>query len=150
MDEAELTELFRRLGAPDPESWARSQIREGIPQLARYVFLRQAWKQVVRGGDNAWMSELRRYEKYYPKLLAAIDRVIDAGASEDDLTIIVRGMQAQTLFGMCHLIDDPGDLEPEVADMNWALFRIDENGRPIEEIDGLHESTGSTDPDGVR
>jgi hypothetical protein len=38
----ELTELFARLGAPRPESWARSQLEEGIPQLARFVFLRQA------------------------------------------------------------------------------------------------------------
>ena len=32
----ELTRIFQKLGAPDPEGWARSQIQEGIPQLARY------------------------------------------------------------------------------------------------------------------
>ncbi len=42
MNEMELTELFARLGARDPEKWARSQIKEGIPQLARFLFLRQA------------------------------------------------------------------------------------------------------------
>jgi hypothetical protein len=31
----ELVESFRRLGVNRPESWASSQIHEGIPQLAR-------------------------------------------------------------------------------------------------------------------
>jgi hypothetical protein len=31
MNEQELAELFRKLGAPMPEGWAGSQIREGIP-----------------------------------------------------------------------------------------------------------------------
>jgi hypothetical protein len=38
----ELTVPSRRLGAPDPEGWARSQLTEGITQLHRYLFLRQA------------------------------------------------------------------------------------------------------------
>ena len=38
----ELTRLFARLGAPDPQGWASSQPNEGILQLARYLFLRQA------------------------------------------------------------------------------------------------------------
>lgn len=39
---ATLTGLFDQLGARDAESWVRSQIDAGIPQLARYFFLRQA------------------------------------------------------------------------------------------------------------
>ena len=42
MNERELTELFRKLGARDPSAWARSQTSEKIPQLARFLFLRQA------------------------------------------------------------------------------------------------------------
>jgi hypothetical protein len=34
MNEQQLTELFRKLGAQNPEGCAHSQIREGIPQLA--------------------------------------------------------------------------------------------------------------------
>lgn len=40
MDQKELTALFRRLGASNPDEWAHSEITEGIPQLARCVFLR--------------------------------------------------------------------------------------------------------------
>src|SRR3954469_21190541 len=41
------TIYFRAFGAEDPESWARSQVEEGIPQYARFVFLWQAWRNVV-------------------------------------------------------------------------------------------------------
>ena len=36
-----LTALFQKFGAPDPESWAASQVEEGIPQLQRFLFLRR-------------------------------------------------------------------------------------------------------------
>src|SRR5687768_4776329 len=36
-DELErLTAVLERLGARDPRAWARSQVSEGIPQLARF------------------------------------------------------------------------------------------------------------------
>src|SRR5258706_541741 len=52
----QLTEHFRALGAFDPESWARSQIEEGIPQYARLVFLRQAWQSIIADGDTSWIE----------------------------------------------------------------------------------------------
>lgn len=39
-----LAEEFRRLGAGDPEAWALSEVEDGIPQLARFVFLRRLWR----------------------------------------------------------------------------------------------------------
>jgi hypothetical protein len=44
MNQKDLAATFRKLGARDPEGWADSQVEEGIPQLARYLFLRQAWR----------------------------------------------------------------------------------------------------------
>mgnify|MGYP001074943207 CR=1 FL=1 len=53
----ELLAIFRKLGADDPESWARSESEEGIPQLARFVFLRQAWRNcVIDDGDLGWIE----------------------------------------------------------------------------------------------
>jgi hypothetical protein len=46
-------------------------------------------------------------------------------------------------------LEDPGDVEPEVADMAWQLFLIDdENGTPITPIGALIESVLETDPTG--
>lgn len=38
-----LTDVFRQHGARDPESWARSQLGEGIPQLAIFCFTKALW-----------------------------------------------------------------------------------------------------------
>src|SRR5579872_1632644 len=59
MNVRELSALFRKLGARNPESWARSQLEENIPQLARFLFLRQAWKLVIDENDHGWISEMR-------------------------------------------------------------------------------------------
>ena len=56
----DLVDLFRRLGAPSPEDWAHSQVTEGIPQLARFIFLKQAWCNVVPEGNTAWIEDAVR------------------------------------------------------------------------------------------
>lgn len=56
-DQNELAELFRELGAQDPDGWATSQMSEGINQLHRFLFLRQAWRRVVSESDDAWIDQ---------------------------------------------------------------------------------------------
>lgn len=150
LNKQELTELFRKLGAQDPEGWARSQAEEGIPQLPRYLFLRQAWREIVEPGDRNWMSEWRPPRPNDPgaELGPAIDRILAAGARPEDLTTVVRIMQWHMLARLCVLLDDPGDVEPEVSDLWWTLFLVDENGTPIAPIDALIESVLETDPTG--
>jgi hypothetical protein len=150
MNEEQLSELFRKLGAEEPESWAHSQIAEGIPQLPRYLFLRQAWRKVVRPTDTSWMSEMRPKDPNAPggELGQAIDRILATGARADDLTTVVRVMQWHLLSRLSVLIEDPGVLEDEVSDIWWQLFRVDENNNPIEPISGLIESVLETDPTG--
>jgi hypothetical protein len=43
-----LAARFRSLGVNDPESWAQSELQEGIPQLGRAVFLRALWDAVLK------------------------------------------------------------------------------------------------------
>jgi hypothetical protein len=149
MNERELTELFRKLGAQDPEGWAHSQITEGIPQLGRFLFLREAWKLVVGPDDSSWISEMRKLPADGPGggIRPALDRLLATGA-ESDLTTVVRTMQWQLLFRLCYLLNDPGDLEPEVGDVAWRLFQLDDDENPTVPIDGLHESVLETEPTG--
>jgi hypothetical protein len=147
-----LTRRFAALGASDPERWARSQVEEGIPQLARFLFLRQAWQQVVPEDDHAWISaEIAAAADEPDAPLAgvghALARLKAGGAADGDLTDLVRGMQASLLSGICYLLDDPGlDDEPEAADVSWALCQFTDEGAVV--IDGLHESVLETDPSG--
>jgi hypothetical protein len=124
---------------------------ENIPQLPRYLFLRQAWRRVIGPDDHSWISKMRPKNPNGPggEFGPAIDRILAAGARPEDLTTVVRIMQWHMLASLCVLLDDPGgDVESEVADIWWGLFLIDENDNPVVPIDALIESVLETDPTG--
>ncbi len=153
MDEKTLAATFEKLGAREPQAWARSQVREGIPQLARFLFLRQAWRAVVDEDEPSWISAaISRADSQPNQPYAGIGHALRAlralGATDEELTDLVRGMQVQLLFQLCYLLEDPGDVEPEVADLQWSLVQVDDEGSVIATIDGLHESVLETDPTG--
>jgi hypothetical protein len=50
--------------------------------------------------------------------------------------LMIRAMQAELLFSLCCLLEDPGDVEQEVAHHRWGLFLVDEDGRPMELLSG--------------
>jgi hypothetical protein len=95
LNELELTALFERLGARDPSSWAQSQIHERIPQLARFLFLRQAWRLVIDEHDTEWIESELRVPADVPggAIQGALQRALESGVSQHDLTTIVRVMQ---------------------------------------------------------
>jgi hypothetical protein len=149
--ERELAELFRQLGAPSPEQWAQSQVTEGIPQLARFLFLKHAWTKVVAEGSTAWIdnairSALARPGLPYAGLGGALARCKAAGVSTDDLTEIARCLQASMLFAIAYLLE--GSPFPGI-DLSWGLFETDEHGNPKgPRVSGLHESVLELDPTG--
>ncbi len=151
--------LFRAAGARDPESWAKSELNENIPQLARFLFLRGAWRSVVPEGDNDWIEAYRKPAKDPNGPLAGISRALNCllahGIDPSDLTEVVRVMQYEVLFSLCYLLDDPHPaiegLEnalPELSSIGWGLFEVDEKGHVGRPISGLHESVLETDPSG--
>jgi hypothetical protein len=149
----QLAKRFEALGAPDPAGWAASQVREGIPQLARYLFLRQAWRSIVADGDSTWIAADRAAAAQDPSapyagVGMALERLKDAGASDRDLSDLVRGKQAELLFSLCYLLEDPAVEEPEGQDVLWALVQITEAGEIVGPMSGLHESVLETDPTG--
>jgi hypothetical protein len=136
-----------------PEGWARSQIEEGIDQLARYVFLRQAWKSVVPPEDAGWIDAQIASAKARPSdpgagAGPALQRLLAAQADRNDIHEVVRVMQWELLFSLCYLLEDPGELEPEIADMSWRLMRTRDDGACVGPISGLHESVLETEPAG--
>jgi hypothetical protein len=149
-----LTALFRKLGAPDPESWARSQAMEGINQLHRYTFLRQAWALILKDGDTAWIDAWiaageRDVDGPFAGVGHALKRLLSSGADRNALTEVVRGLQAELLFGFCYLLDDPAIEEEELAQIGWALVETDGDYAPTNRtIGGLHESVLELDPSG--
>ena len=151
----ELTALFRKLGAPRPESWASSQHHEGIDQLSRFVFLREAWRCVVPPDDTRWIDAMRKRATRSPDAPCAgagpaLERMLAAGVDRKDINELARVMQYETLFALCALLDEggPASSEPELADLGWQLKRVDENGDVVGPIAGIHESVLWLDPSG--
>jgi hypothetical protein len=149
----ELTQLFQRLGAPEPERWASSQIDEGINQLGRFLFLRQAWREILDEDDHSWIQVQIDRSSQNPDapcsgIGPALQNLLAQGAKPQDITDVVRVMQYELLFRLCYLLGDPGDLEGEVQNVSWGLVQFDEAGKAIDRIDGLHESVLGTDPTG--
>ncbi|MGP8052431.1 MAG: hypothetical protein ACLQAH_01275 [Limisphaerales bacterium] len=150
MNKQELTKLFTRLGARNPEQWAKSQLEEGVPQLARFLFLRQAWNLLVGSDDRTWIRTQAATDSSVPggAIAPALKRLLEKDVCEEDLTTVVRVMQWRLLSAFCYLLDDPGNLEDEVKDIAWRLFEVNKNGEPIAVIAGLHESVLDTEPSG--
>jgi hypothetical protein len=153
-DIVKLTELFRKLGARNPEGWARSQIEEGIPQFQRFLFLRQAWKQVCTDDDLTWIDREVLGAKQAPDApFADIGRVLalclEKGISSSDLASFSRALQAQALTSFCYVLEDPNFAENELSEVAWRLYEIDDDDNPVGDgITMLHESVLETDPTG--
>lgn len=153
-DIAELTKLFEKFGAKDGKAWATSQINEGIPQLQRFLFLRQAWRCIVSENNATWIDREIEAQERTPDgpnadVGAVLKRALAAGISHQELTDLARGLQASFLFQLCYLLDDPDFSEQELEGFSWGLFEVDENDNPIHpRIGGLHESVLETDPTG--
>ena len=152
MDLEQLTRLFRDLGADEPELWAKSQAEEGINQLHRYMFLRQAWKLVVSDNDHSWIDTyiayaMARPDEPFASVGTGLGKLVESGADRRLLAEVVRGMQAELLAGLCYLLDDPSIDEPEAAHVGWRLVETDDDYAPTDRpIGGLHESVMETDP----
>src|SRR6187431_2782085 len=111
-DLAELAALFARLGAPSPERWARTQLAEGTPELARFVFLRQAWRRLLADGDTSWIEPTIAAARAAPDapfagVGHALARLRESGARDEDVAEVARGMQAAALFALASLLDGP-------------------------------------------
>ncbi len=151
-----LASRFRAMGLDDPESWARSQVEEGINQYTRLVFLRGAWEAVMAGGDQGWIDRHVAAAKAHPDEPGAgaghaLGRLLATGANPGDLVELVRAAQWEALSRVVYQLSDPGIVtypSPEARRVAWALFEIDEDGNPLQEIPNLHESVLETDPSG--
>jgi hypothetical protein len=100
----------------------------------REQFLKMLWDEVVDTNlQGHWIDNVIRESQRNPNgpfadVGAALDRLLRAGASRQDLSVIARGAAYEAVFGTLYLLSDPG---------------VDDN-----QIEMLHESLLSADPSG--
>ncbi len=153
MNKDELTEIFRNLGASEPEGRASSEIDEGIPQLARYVFLKGAWDRIVTEDDTSWIDNVISdvppdSTAPYSGAAHSMRRMIAAGVSKSEIAQLVRSAQAEFLFELCYMMDDSGAVAGNDDLVDWAFVELGANDNAGRHIGGLHESVLETDPTG--
>lgn len=92
---------------------------------------RQAWRTIIGEEDALWIdANIARAEREPNEPFAgvglALKKLRARGAGDDEIIDLVRGMQVELLFSLCYLLEDPGELGPEVAHISWILAQIDE------------------------
>ena len=150
---AQLTDVLKSLGASDPETLAKEELRGGAPHLARYRFVRKAWSFAVDRNEPDWIDQAIVFAEQHPnepgaQAGRALKRMREKGISDAEITDLVRVMQHHMLHGVSFLLDFPDDVEPHVDGPQWALCSLDEEGNPVEHIGGLYEITSEVDPSG--
>lgn len=146
-----LTEVFQKYGANDPESWARSQLEEGIPQLAIFCFAMALWEGIIGEDDTSWIDVDIQWAKSKPTAPCAqsgraLEEMLAKGVSPQAITDLVRVYQFNALYHACALID--GSRAVDLPVNNWTLHQTAENGENVAIIQGLHEVLLSLDPTG--
>jgi len=134
-----LRDRLAALGAEDAESWARSEVSEGIPQQARFLVLRRLWRAAV----DTWAAPgaLDR--------LPAAGRLLDAGVDRSDLVRVARAVALQAALDVVVAIDEGYDAEAPEDCPGWQLVETDADENPTgRAVGGLHEDFLLVDPSG--
>ncbi|WP_307825666.1 hypothetical protein [Streptomyces sp. MBT33] len=133
-DTEKIAGLFAALGADDPHGWAESEVRENLPQLARYRLLRALW-QDVEAWDGASIGSLRS------------DMHAEGAADTDspvNLDNIARHVARETTFNVLYRLADPDsdDVPAGIRQMlpGWVLTETTPDGDPTHRpLNALYE-----------
>jgi hypothetical protein len=137
---AALTQRMTELGAPEPDSWASSEISEGIPQQARYLVLRRIWAKALTPWRDAGM--LLRNE--------TLAQLLSRGADQELLAEAVRGVVFDAVIDVVMTIDEGYDPDAPDDAPGWTLVETSSEGSATgRNVGGLHESLLEVDPHGV-
>jgi hypothetical protein len=150
-DRDELVALLRKLGAGNPEHWISENggLAQNRASIARFLFLRQAWRRLQKIDDDSWIQHLLDVDEGSMKapFREALQRVLASGVNQSDLTMLVALKQSEALFSICYVLEDANVSEPEVANMRWGLFVLNEDGSPGEPLSALYEDVYRSIPD---
>jgi hypothetical protein len=142
----ELVRRFRELGAQDPESWAKSESEENIPQLARFCFIRgirhsiESWTTSDTWIDNSLKEGARGGHEIFVKGGQALRGLLDAGASRKDLQDVARLIAFEATFEVVDRIDEGYDADLDDDYPGWRLIETMDEKETARAVGGLHES----------
>lgn len=142
--------ILERFGANDPVSWVSSEMREDIPQVARFLFLHEIRSRLLNPFSYGRSLPPGTPDMHPAEMEAkgdqAYQRLLDAGANADDLEDVARGAASKTVHEFISRLDGVYESEYESIEdaPRWILAEVT---GPLEDseltgrcLDGLHES----------
>lgn len=119
-------------GAKEPLSWAFSELREGIPQFARFMILKGLYQSAYDVEGN-----ISTGNDFDPHIDTAYKEIADA-AGEEKLKEFLISYGKGMLYNMLGIFDE-GNFDYESED-SWQLVEYNtESGIPGKPVSGLHE-----------
>ncbi|MFH8241949.1 hypothetical protein ACP4I1_29340 [Streptomyces sp. WG4] len=130
---------FEALGAADAGGWAKSEICEDLPHLARFMLLRSLWRGPIGGwADPDAIDQL-----------PVAQRLLAAGANKEDLVRLARAVAYEAVFATLDELDTGSDVNVSGIDVGWLVMESAEDGAPTgRALSGLHEDLLAMDPSG--
>jgi len=102
-----LLAILKRFGASKPLEWVSSEMRENIPQVARFLILRQI-RNVMDTLPFGDLDVARKSSAAIEKTLnlsiimrdgrEAFQRLVDSGANADDIVRVARTVNVQSVL----------------------------------------------------
>jgi hypothetical protein len=147
----ELAEVFRSYGTDDPEELARSELEEGIPQLAIFSVAKALSFCVFDQDDDHWIDQEVERAKDGPndpcaQIGPALQEMLSKDVSRRAIVDLTRVIQYGLLSRVVSVID--GSRVEDVPIRNWKLYQTDEEGYPVAAIHGLRDMLPRLDPTG--
>lgn len=145
---------LRAMGCPDPEHWARRELRDHAPQLSRLVLLKHLWSESINAWSESliWIDNLIEEARSDPNapfadVGRALSRLIDSGVDRDAIGRLARFVAYESVFSVVHTLDEGYDPEHEGQLPGWALVERDPLGHPTHrQLTHLHEDLPKLGP----
>ena len=144
--------ILRQFNANDPLGWVSSEMRENIPQVARFLFLHRVRSEVINGHLQFTIPENVDSGKSLSPLKQlqvgeeAFNRLVASGVNQEDLIQVARATACRTALNFVEMLDGVSysDIDTIANVPSWSIMEtVEENnerkltGRTL---DGLHES----------
>jgi hypothetical protein len=121
--------------------------------------LKQAWSEIEDEKDTSWIDRYIAWGKdktaaktFWGRLSRSLESMRSKDVKDAEIAAVVQTAQYLLLGSVCYQLDDcdssPINVEGDWPRVRWALFQVDDNGKPLQRIGGLHEYADSMDPSG--
>jgi len=146
---------FKATDACRPEEWVRSEVSEGIPQLATYLLLHDVWAHIDDAVNEAdmWIGDVL-HPTALPNLplftdaAKSIRRMQESGVVLAEIAAVARLAAYNTEWGLVQSLDRERAFESSDEAPGWRLMETNAEGEITgRDLRGLHESLLSFEED---